>query len=445
MTTTQYDTAAAPPFLSALAAERLPADGEAAWAHDLRARAWSAFRKAGLPTRKAEAWKYTDLRKLARHPFRSAAPLADGVSTALQPTLRQAAEAAHALVFVNGHYREDLSRPGDLPAGVRLASLAGLLAAGDAVVRDRLGQVALADDRPFLALNTALARDGVVLELAPGAVVERPIRLLFLIDPAADSVAVYPRNLIVAGADSQATIVEVHDGADRGPYLNNSASEVLVGDGARVRHYKLQREAPEAYHLAHIMARLGRDATFENFVLSTGAAWARTEITATFDGPGGDCRLSGGYLARAAQHLDTTTLIEHTQPDCRSRQVYQGAIDDQARAVFQGKVVVRRGAQRTDGHQLSRGLLLSPRAEIDHKPELEIYADDVKCSHGATAGEIDHDALFYLRSRGLDEAAARGLLIEAFVLEAIEEIAEETVRQEFADVVQHWLAAPGGA
>ena len=444
MTTTQHDTATAPPFLAALAAEPPPADGAAAWAHDLRARAWTAFQDSGLPSRKSEAWRYTDVRKLARHAFRPAPAPVDGLSPALQPALRRAASAAHALVFVNGHYRADLSRPGDLPAGVRLTSLAGLLSADDALVRERLGPLGSAEDRPFLALNTALARDGFALELAPGAVVEQPIRLVFLTDPSAGPIAAYPRNLVVASAGSRATLVEEHVGAGGDAYLSNSASEIVVEDGAHLQHYKLQCEAAQAYHLAHIMVRLGRDATFENFVLSTGAALARTEIAAKLAGPGGDCRLSGGYLARDVQQIDTMTVMDHTQPDCRSRQVYQGAVDDRARAVFQGKVIVRRSAQRTDGHQLSRGLLLSPRAEIDHKPELEIYADDVKCSHGATAGEIDHDALFYLRSRGLEEAVARGLLIEAFVLEAIEEISDEAVRQEFADVVQHWLSAPGG-
>jgi Fe-S cluster assembly protein SufD len=220
-----------------------------------------------------------------------------------------------------------------------------------------------------------------------------------------------------------------------------------VGEGAHLDHDLMQAAGDRAAHVATTLVRIGKDATYDGFAFTLGAELSRAEVHAVLEGPGGDCRVDGAYLGRGGQHIDNTTLIEHASPHGRSRQVFKGVLDERARGVFQGKIVVRRGAQKTDGHQLSRALLLSEAAEIDAKPELEIYADDVKCSHGATAGEIDAEALFYLRSRGIDEDAARGLLVRAFLAEAIEAIPVEPVREEFIEAVAAWLearAAKGG-
>ena len=327
----------------------------------------------------------------------------------------------------------DLSVTDGLPEGATVASTADLLNGADPLLAEHLGRVTEAVGQPFLGLNTAFMQDGFVLHLRPGIVVEQPIRMVFLTDLEADAVAAAnPRNLVVAEDNSQATLVEIHRGNDGTAYFTNAVTEISVAAGARLHHYKLQDEGDAALHLANLQVRLGRDATYDNFILSLGARLARNDIGAVLAATGIDCRLSGAYVARDSQHMDTTSFIDHAEPDCRSREVYAGVLDGRSRGVFQGKIVVRRDAQRTDGHQLNRALLLSKGAEIDSKPELEIYADDVKCSHGATAGEIDADALFYLRTRGIGEDEARALLIEAFLMEALEEISVPAVRDDFA-------------
>ncbi len=430
------------PFVSRYEAARPTLPGAAQpWAAALREDGISRFRSLGLPSRRTEAWKYTDVKALAKLDFAPAPVHMNGLAAPLLGAV-DAAAADHAMVFVNGRFRPDLSRLDALPDGATLDSTAALLDAGAAVLSDRLGRTVEADGRPFAALNAAMMQDGFVLRLAPGTVVERPIRVAFLTDYGGDlTVAVHSRNLIVAAANSRATVLEVHRGRDGAAYFSNGVTELEVDDGARLHHYKLQDEGDGAFHLATILARLGRDATYDSFILSLGAGWARNDIQALLDGPGVDCRLNGAYLGRRRQHLDTTTVIDHAHPDCRSREVYKGVLDDRARGVFQGKIRVRRDAQRTDGYQLNRAMLLSKGAEADSKPELEIYADDVKCSHGATVGEIDHDALFYLRARGIGEDAARAMLIEAFLADALQEIDIVAVRDEFAGHVTGWLNA----
>ncbi|NNG03098.1 MAG: Fe-S cluster assembly protein SufD [Inquilinus sp.] len=414
--------------------------GGLAWADALRTNGLARFRALGVPSRKVESWKYTDVRKLAARDYAPAPAHVDGLSAVLRDEVEAAAAAEHSLVFVNGGLRRDLSKTGGLPNGATLESTGELLAAGDALLAEQLGRVGDADDQAFLSLNAALMRDGFVLRLAPDTVVEAPIRVAFLTDHADGPVATHPRNLVVVGDNAQATLVEIHRGLNGVEYFSNAVTEISVGAGARLHHYKLQDEGDAALHLANSPVRLGRDTTYDSFILSFGALMARNDIRAELAAPGIDCRLSGAYVARGRQHMDTTTAIDHAVPDCRSREVYAGVLDDQARGVFQGKIVVRRDAQRTDGHQLNRALLLSKGAEIDSKPELEIYADDVKCSHGATAGEIDADALFYLRARGIDADVARALLIEAFLMESLQEVQVEAVREEFAARLKARLA-----
>ncbi len=421
----------------------LPGAGDA-WADGLRAEGIAAFRALGVPDRRTEAWKYTDVRKLAALDYAPAPVHSNGVSQGLTSEIEAA--VGPRLVFVNGHFRADLSSTDGLPDGATVESTATLLAGGDALLTEHLGRVTEASGHPFLGLNTALMQDGVVVHLAPGVVVEQPIRVVFLTDLETDAAAIaHPRNLVVAEDNSQATLVEIHRGVDGASYFTNAVTEVSVGAGARLHHYKLQDEGDAALHLANLQVRLGRDATYDNFILSLGARLARNDIGATLAATGIDCRLSGAYVARDSQHMDTTSFIDHAEPDCRSREVYAGVLDGKSRGVFQGKIVVRRDAQRTDGHQLNRALLLSKGAEIDSKPELEIYADDVKCSHGATAGEIDADALFYLRTRGIGEDEARALLIEAFLMEALEEISVPEVRDEFAQRLKARLGEMGSS
>ncbi|MEC8198534.1 MAG: Fe-S cluster assembly protein SufD, partial [Pseudomonadota bacterium] len=224
-------------------------------------------------------------------------------------------------------------------------------------------------------------------------------------------------------------------------YLNNGATEIRMAEGALLRHRKLQNEAEDAYHVAAAAVSLDARARYENYTLHVGGRLARNEIHVAVTGRKADCNLYGAYAGRGSQHIDTTTFVDHAVSECTSREVYKGALDDNARGVFQGKILVRKDAQKTDGHQLNKALLLSEGAEIDAKPELEIYADDVKCSHGATAGELDEEQLFYLRSRGIEEAEARDLLVAAFLEDSLEVISEEAPRDAFCNVISNWLAA----
>ena len=349
--------------------------------------------------------------------------------------------AAHRLAFVDGRFRADLSHLGALPDGVELTSLAALLAADPGALVGRLGAGAADERAAMVALNTALMGDGFVLRLKPGTVVEDPIEILFIGTAQAGPVAYCPRNLVVAEPGSRATIIEDHLGHAGRVYFANGVTEIFLEAGAGVRHYKVQDESLGAFHLHATHARLDRDASYESFVLSLGARLSRHEIHVVLDGPGVDCRLDGAYVARGDQHVDNTTLIDHAKPRTTSRETYKGVLDDAARAVFQGTVMVRADAQKADGHQRNHTLLLSDKAEIDTKPALQILADDVKCAHGATAGALDDDVIFYLRCRGIAEAEARRMLIAAFLDEVIDGVGAEVVRTAFRDKVSGWLAA----
>ena len=253
--------------------------------------------------------------------------------------------------------------------------------------------------------------------------------------------AYFPRNLIVLEKGAEATVVKHHVALGVGAYFANAVTEIDIGPGARLHHYEVQAEALEATHLSTVHARIARDATYDSFNLSIGGRLSRNEVSVRLEGEGAHCGLNGAFLMRGSEHCDNTTVIDHLVPHTTCREVFKGVLDDESRAVFQGRIVVHEDAQHTDGHQLCKTLLLSTGAEIDAKPELEIYADDVKCSHGATTGQMDETALFYLRSRGVPEALARNLLVQSFLGEAFEEIQSEEIRQAFTDQAVHWLPA----
>ncbi len=406
------------------------------WLKALREAGIERYNALGLPTPRVEEWKYTNLRSLGRAGFVPAV-LAPDVSLDTVPQARALALAAPVAVLVNGKFRADLSRLDDLPEGVEVAGLADMLESDPATIERLLEETG--DDQPMRALNAAFMADGLVVRIAAGAKADRPIHLISVGAAADAPLAFHPRNLIHAGEDSRAILVESHVGAG-GVYLGNSVTDAVVGPGATLDHIKLQNEDRASYHLALTGIALAEGSTYRNFTLSVGARLARNEIHALLDGGGIACRLDGAYMARGSQHLDTTTFIDHAKPGSESRETYKGVLDGQSRGVFQGKILVRRDAQKTDGHQLSKALLLSPEAEVDTKPELEIYADDVKCSHGATAGEIDEEQMFYLQSRGIDREEARDLLVAAFLEEAIENIAVDEVPDAMRQVVALWLA-----
>jgi Fe-S cluster assembly protein SufD len=408
------------------------------WLRELRRDAAARFARLGLPSPRVEQWKYTNLNTLAVVPFEKG-ELADGASRSVA---LPSALAPHRLVFVNGRYRPDHSLLSGLPSAVTVTSLADALQRDPDSVRSALGGAAAEED-PLLALNAAFMTDGYVIHLAPGAAPDQPLELLF-VTTSETAAAHHLRNLITLEPGSSATLIERYIGSTASTYWSHPVCDVRLGQGATLRHYKLQDEGHKAFHLAATAVEAERDARYESFVLTTGAGLARNEIKVVLDGTGASCRLDGGYLARGRQHVDTTTEIIHAQPHTTSEEVYKGVLDDRARGVFQGRIVVKPDAQKSDGHQLSKAILLSERAEIDTKPELEIYADDVKCSHGATAGELDEDALFYLRARGIDMAEARRLLIEAFIGDAIDSVADPMVRAGLQHHISGWMANGAG-
>jgi Fe-S cluster assembly protein SufD len=411
------------------------------WLRELRREAAARFARLGLPSPRVEQWKYTNLNTLAVVPFEKR-ELADDDGDK-RPVALPSALSPHRLVFVNGCYRPDQSRLDGLSSSVTVGSLVEALRQDSDSLRPVLGDALAAED-PLLALNAAFMTDGYVFRLAPGAAPDQPIELLFV--TTSEAVAAHHlRNLITLEAGSRATLIERYIGEGAAAtYWSHPVCDVRLGEGATLRHYKLQDEGHKAFHLAATAVQAERDARYESFVLTTGAALARNEIKVILDGTGASCRLDGGYLARGRQHVDTTTEIIHAQPHTTSEEVYKGVLDDRARGVFQGRIVVKPDAQKSDGHQLSKAILLSERAEIDTKPELEIYADDVKCSHGATAGELDEDALFYLRARGIDMAEARRLLIGAFIGDALENVTDPMVRTGLQHHINAWMANGAG-
>lgn len=341
---------------------------------------------------------------------------------------------------VNGRFDADASRIGDLPAGVTVSPLSAAVEELDPGLENELAHIAPTEGAPLVALNTAFMRDGLVLHVANGVALERPVQVVHIVDSGAAAIAVHPRTLVIAGDNSAATIIETFVGAAGTSYWTNAVSEIRVGRNASVTHIKRQSESVAAYHTALTQVRLDRDARFSSVALAVGALLSRNEVKVAFEGEGAECALAGGALLRGRQHADSTTEADHGVPHTSSRQVFRNVLDDNARSVFQGGVIVRPDAQKTDSSQSNRNLLLSAGAQADSKPELQIFADDVKCAHGATVGDLDRTAMFYLESRGIPPQQAKALLIEAFVGEIMEDAPEGAVRNHIESAVSAWMA-----
>jgi Fe-S cluster assembly protein SufD len=340
------------------------------------------------------------------------------------------------LVFINGRFNAAQSSIGALPEGVILASLADTLNAQPALLESHLGKTVEIARKPMAALNTAWIEDGLALIVPRGAAVPGNIEILFIAN--GDTPVAHPRLLVSLGDNAEATLIERHLGGAAGGFTNQVA-EIALGQGANLRHYILHAEPGASMAVETVVATVGRDAHYRSFALNAGGGLVRREVEVALKDTGATAQVDGAYLVDGERHSDTTILIDHQAAHCSSRQTQKGVIDDDGRAVFQGKILVRPDAQKTDGYQLSQTLLLSPRAEIDVKPELEIHADDVKCSHGATVGRLDADALFFLRARGIPEAEARALLIQGFIGGALDEIDRDDVREAFGVAAADWL------
>jgi len=417
--------ASAAPFVADFEriAPSLPGAGTP-WLARLRRDALERFAASGIPTRREEAWKHTSLAALEKAAF-TAQP--DGserpVAGAGLDGLAFDGLETHRLVFVDGRYVPALSRRGTLPSGVTLHALGEMLADAPAELEPFLAPASAAT--VFSDLNIAFMSDGLYLRLARDSAVPDPIHLVFLATAAGR--AVHPRNLVVAAPGAQATIIEHYAGGDAA-YFTNAVTHIVAGDGASIEHYRMQEEGPRALHIGAVHATQGRSSRLHSHSIALGAALARADITTSFDAEGCDATLDGLYVAGGRQHVDHHTRIDHARLHGTSREHYRGLLDGAARAVFNGKVVVHAGAQKTDARQANHNLLLSRGAEIDSQPQLEIYADDVKCAHGATVGQLDAQQLFYLRSRGIDEAAARSLLTHAFARAVIDRMRLAPVR-----------------
>jgi Fe-S cluster assembly protein SufD len=393
-----------------------------AWLGPRRRSAIARFAARGWPTTRDEDWRYTSLADLVASPFPPAAGPAPGELPA-GALARLALDGPEwpRLAFVDGrHAVRHSSRP-PLAGGAQLASLVDAMAADGEVLEHHLGRHATGDDDVFAALSTAFARDGAVLRVPADTSLPTPVELVFV--SATPGVLTQPRVLLVVEAGSRATVVERHLGLTGRAYFANAVTEIVVGPGATVEHYILQEEGAGALRVATVHAALGRDGTFSTLGVTFGARLGRTNLAVRFGGEGGRATLGGLYVVGGRQHVDHHVTVDHTVPRCTSRQLYKGVLDGQARAVFNGRILVRRDAQKTDANQTNKHLLLSEGVEVDSKPQLEIFADDVKCTHGAAEGQLAPEALFYLKSRGLGDQTARALLTYGFAREVVERIA----------------------
>lgn len=412
-----------------------PAGGrEPGWLGARRAEAAARLADLGLPTARNEEWKHTPVANLLDRGFAIAAPAGERPVPGPLPEL---GPDAIRVVFVDGRISGDAAAGADLPAGVRVESLARALATADGVP-GWLTKCAAFETRSLTAMNTAYMTDGALIVLDRNAVLDRPLHLVFVTtDEAAGRIA-NVRNLVVAGPGSEATVVEHHVGGGADAVVN-VVTEIAVEANAHVRHVKLQEEGPATVHLGSVDAIVGRDGRFDHHSVATGGRLGRTEARVELASEGAECDLFGVYLGRDEQIQDQLTLVTHAVPRGTSRQVYKGVLDGKARGVFNGLVVVREGAQKTNAEQHNRNIVLSETADAHARPQLDISADDVKCAHGATVGRLDAASLFYLRSRGIDEAQARRLLIRAFASDVLAAIPEGSVRATAERIVSEWL------
>jgi len=410
------------------------------WLQRHRKSAALRFSELGFPTPKVEEWKYTDVAPIARTSFAPAQYELNGLKASQLNQLTFGNLNCPRLVFVNGFYSPELSSPQDLPDGVQVRSLAEVLEKEPDLVEPYLGRHAKYDEHAFVALNTASIRDGAFVWVPPGTVLTEPIHLLYLSTAAVEPVVAHPRNLIVIGRDSQAAVLEGYVGLqENSNYFTNLVTEIVAGENSVVDHYKLHQESKEAFHISTLQLYQDRGSSLRTFNVTLGGLLTRNEINAVLDGEGCECALDGLYLLSGRQHVDNHTRLEHAKPHCDSREIYKGILDGKSSGVFHGRIVVRPGAQKTDSKQTNNNLLLSDEAVVNSKPQLEIYANDVKCTHGATIGQLNEDSLFYLRCRGIDRKTARSLLIYAFASEVINRIKVDSVRIELDDYLFDWL------
>ena len=423
----------------AIARNRLPGTGKVA---DIRQRAFEAYERAGLPHRRIEDWKYTDLRMMMREILPPAAePDAAALKRAGAALKLHAIAGVRRLVLVDGVFAPKLSETDNLERGLRVRTLREVLETGDTALHAQLFAPDSSDS--MVALNSAMMTDGLVIEVADGAVLTQPLHIVHIAGGASPA-AIFTRSMLRIGGTVHATLVESYIPADgANAYQVHDSLIVAIGDGARLDHVRLIEDGREAFNISSSVVTLGANAHFNTFGMTSGSNVSRYQAVIAFAGEGSRVETNGVNLLNGRQHADTTLFLDHAVPHCASREVFRAVADDRGHSVFQGRIIVRPHAQKTDAKMMTRALLLSDEAEADNKPELEIFADDVTCGHGATTGALDESLLFYLRARGLSEKEAQALLIQAFVGEAIESIANDALRELAISAAERWLEARG--
>jgi Fe-S cluster assembly protein SufD len=408
------------------------------WLELVRSSAMERFEQLGFPTVHDEDWKYTNLAPLAKQSF---VPATRPEKAAFDASHFAYPETTSAhLVVVNGFLSEELSDKTALDSVVAIDLLAAVADARyNKVARAYLARNAGYHNNGLAALNTAFLQSGLFLLIPKNVKVEKPIQVTFLTETEQADPASFPRLLVVAEEHSSATLIESFVSTGEEPYFTNAVAEVVVKEGARLEHYRVQRESNKAFHVSLTSAELGRSSSYDTTSINLGGRLARHDISVVMDNEGAECWVDGLYLAGADQHTDTHSVIDHQKPNCTSHQLYKGILDGNARAVFNGKIFVREGAQKTDAMQTNKNLLLSPQARVDTKPQLEIYADDVKCAHGAAVGQIDQEELFYLQARGINPELGRKLLTYGFAEEVIDKIKIDSIKSQLDEIVLRQL------
>jgi Fe-S cluster assembly protein SufD len=414
---------------------------ELPWLEAHRRAAIEHFAELGIPTRRHEAWKYTSLDELARtacQPVNGDPHALGGVVPALGPFV---SANITRLVFIDGRFTPEHSQIGQMPEGAWVTSLGRILQQKPELVEPHLTGYARYEEHPFVALNTAFMSDGAFVQIPEGSYKELPIHLMYITTPRSRPALIQPRNLIVAAPGSRVSVVEHYVGLDDAAYCTNAVTEIAAGAGATVEHYKLQHESRSAFHLATLELHQRRDSSIRSHSIAEGARLSRHEINLLLAGQGAETALYGLYMMDGERHADHVTQVDHAVPHCTSRQIFKGIMNDAARGVFTGRVVVREDAQKTVAEQMNRNLLLSDKALVESRPQLEIYADDVRCTHGSATGRLDEDAIFYLRSRGIGDADARSLLTYAFASEILRSIRVKLFRTNLEGIFARWLPA----
>ena len=405
------------------------------WFSENRQSALNLFKESGFPNSRLENWKYTDVRPIKKKSFSNVNETTVSVSTDEINAIRFQDLDCIELVFINGVYSEEHSNVGSIEKGLAVENMFDALEKDKDLLAKHLTKYADNKVSPFTALNTAFIQNGTFINVAANAVIEKPINILYLSKESNNAHATHPRNLIVMGENSEATVIESYIGLDDANYFTNAVTEVALSDNSNLKHYKIQQESLNAYHIGNLDVMQGKDSTLESHSISLGGALVRNDIHGQLNAEGAEIIMNGLYMTGDKQHVDNHTRVDHLKPRTLSTENYRGVLNGKSRAVFNGKVIVHKDAQKIEAHQNNANLLLSDDAEIDTKPELEIYADDVKCTHGATVGQLDQNMLFYLRSRAIDEETARSLLTYAFADELISNISFAPIRNRLERLV----------